>query len=236
MRMNGGVRKKVQNSIREIVFGMEDSLVSTLGAITGIAVGTGDTFVVVLSGIVLIFAEALSMAAGSYLSSKSSLEVYALRKRENKSRFLQNHVEGHDSMLALLQHKGLSETEIDAVHEALEGEHMAFMKELERREARLAPSLAPSPGISAIVMGVFYLAGGIFPIFPYAFLPVAEAIIPSIILTGVMLFGLGFWKGKVTKTDMLRSGLEMTSISLAAALIGYIVGRVASGLLVGIAV
>ncbi len=40
----GGMREKIQTSIREIVFGMEDALVSTLGAITGIAAGTGSTF------------------------------------------------------------------------------------------------------------------------------------------------------------------------------------------------
>ena len=49
------LQKAMQASIREIVFGMEDSLVSTLGAITGIAAGTGSTYVVILSGIVLIF-------------------------------------------------------------------------------------------------------------------------------------------------------------------------------------
>ena len=40
--MSGGfLRKQAERSIREIVFGLEDSLVSTLGAITGIAAGTG---------------------------------------------------------------------------------------------------------------------------------------------------------------------------------------------------
>lgn len=61
--------------IREIVFGLEDGLVSTLGAVTGIAAGSGSTYVVVLSGLVLIVVEALSMGAGSYLSEKSNREA-----------------------------------------------------------------------------------------------------------------------------------------------------------------
>jgi VIT1/CCC1 family predicted Fe2+/Mn2+ transporter len=64
-------------SIREIVFGLEDSLVSTLGAVTGIAAGTHDAYTVVLSGLVLIAVEAISMSAGSYLSSKSAAGVEA---------------------------------------------------------------------------------------------------------------------------------------------------------------
>lgn len=61
--------------MREIVFGLEDSLVSTLGTITGIAVGADNRFLIILSGLVLIAVEAVSMAAGSYLSSESVIET-----------------------------------------------------------------------------------------------------------------------------------------------------------------
>ena len=69
------IKRAVAESIREIVFGLEDSLVSTLGALTGIAIGSQNTFVVILSGLVLLAAEGMSMAAGSYLSSRSAFET-----------------------------------------------------------------------------------------------------------------------------------------------------------------
>ncbi len=65
----------IVDSMREIVFGLEDSLVSTLGAITGIALATRSTYIVILSGLVLIAAEGMSMTAGSYLSSKSAVDA-----------------------------------------------------------------------------------------------------------------------------------------------------------------
>lgn len=61
--------------MREIVFGLEDSFVSTLGAVTGIAAGAQNTEVVILSGLVIVSVEALSMSAGSYLSNKSANEA-----------------------------------------------------------------------------------------------------------------------------------------------------------------
>lgn len=67
--------RTVAESIREIIFGLEDSLVSTLGAITGIAVGTRNSYIVILSGLVIVITEVISMAAGSYLSSKSAYEA-----------------------------------------------------------------------------------------------------------------------------------------------------------------
>src|SRR3989338_4418162 len=61
-----------RGGVRDIVFGTQDGLVSTLGVLTGIAAGTGDSATVVIAGLVVICVESLSMAAGSYLSSKSN--------------------------------------------------------------------------------------------------------------------------------------------------------------------
>lgn len=88
--MKNTIRHVIVDSIREIIFGLEDSLVSTLGAITGIAVGTGSTYIVILSGLVLIAAESTSMAAGSYLSSKAAV---AARQTQTKkpARIVEEH-------------------------------------------------------------------------------------------------------------------------------------------------
>lgn len=64
--------KKIKSSIREIIFGLEDSLVTSLGTVTGVAVGTQNTFAILLSGVVVIFTSVMSMSAGSYLSSKAT--------------------------------------------------------------------------------------------------------------------------------------------------------------------
>jgi len=60
---------KVVAEIGEIIFGLEDGMVSTLGAITGIAVGSQEHFMVLLSGCVIIAVESVSMGIGSYISS-----------------------------------------------------------------------------------------------------------------------------------------------------------------------
>ena len=66
------LKKNIIGSVREIIFGLEDSLVSTMGAITGIAIGTQDRAIVVISGLVILAVEATSMAAGSFLSTETS--------------------------------------------------------------------------------------------------------------------------------------------------------------------
>jgi vacuolar iron transporter family protein len=57
--------------IRTIIFGVEDSLVSTTGLIAGLGVGTNNKSVVIVGGVVAIAVEAISMGAGEYLSDDS---------------------------------------------------------------------------------------------------------------------------------------------------------------------
>ncbi len=81
-----GFREEIAGFMREIVFGLEDSLVSTLGAVVGIAAGAPSRNIVILSGLVLVVVEAISMAAGSYLSSKSADEAEREFAREGKKK------------------------------------------------------------------------------------------------------------------------------------------------------
>jgi VIT1/CCC1 family predicted Fe2+/Mn2+ transporter len=69
------LKRKVRAVFGEIIFGGEDALISTLGAVTGIAAGSGSQYVVLLSGIVLLFSEGLSMTAGSYLQIRSEQQA-----------------------------------------------------------------------------------------------------------------------------------------------------------------
>lgn len=70
-----------QDYLRSIVFGFQDALVSTTGIVVGISIGTNNKQFIILSALVAISVEALSMAAGQYLSEKS---VHELPKSDHK--------------------------------------------------------------------------------------------------------------------------------------------------------
>lgn len=65
---------------RNLIFGVEDGLVSTVGLLSGIAIADVPRETIILTGIVLIFVEAISMAAGSFLS-EASVEELEVKKR-----------------------------------------------------------------------------------------------------------------------------------------------------------
>lgn len=62
--------------LRTIIFGVTDSLVSTVGLLAGIGVAGVPQTTIILAGVVYAFVEAFSMAVGNFLSEQSA-EEYA---------------------------------------------------------------------------------------------------------------------------------------------------------------
>lgn len=67
--------------VRTFVFGVEDSLVSTAGLLSGLAVADTPREIILTAGVVLICVEAFSMATGSFLS-EASAEKYLTKSDE----------------------------------------------------------------------------------------------------------------------------------------------------------
>jgi VIT1/CCC1 family predicted Fe2+/Mn2+ transporter len=84
--------------IWNLTFGVEDSLVSTVGLLSGVAVGGMDKSQVLLTGVVLIFVEAFSMGVGSMIAGQAKREVEL--KREVK--MLENLPGGFVMMISYL--------------------------------------------------------------------------------------------------------------------------------------
>ena len=58
--------------LRSFIFGVEDSLASTVGLLSGIAIAGVARETILLTGVILILVEAFSMAMGDFLSEYSS--------------------------------------------------------------------------------------------------------------------------------------------------------------------
>jgi VIT1/CCC1 family predicted Fe2+/Mn2+ transporter len=72
--------------IRNIFLGLNDGLVEILGAVSGFFAAFGNAVMVLVAGLTVAVAGALSMAAGAYIASSSEAEVR--RTEADKHRFL----------------------------------------------------------------------------------------------------------------------------------------------------
>lgn len=66
--------------LRNSIFGAEDSLVSTVGLLSGISFAGLSSREIVVSGAILVVVEALSMGAGTYISEDSANDLELHKK------------------------------------------------------------------------------------------------------------------------------------------------------------
>lgn len=223
-RRHGALAQFFSDGIRSIIFGLEDSLVSTLGALTGIAAGTADRFVIILSGVVIVIAEALSMTAGEYLSSKSAQEVWKKKMTDEERELDEEPDKEQHELVEFYRAKGYSDEDAGMLAGYVWKNRGWTMEEMAIHELKISPAMPERPTQGAIVMFCAYVIGGLFPLAPYLFLSLDIAIPTSIVATACMLFLVGASKAQVTHERWWKSGLEMILISLATALVGYLLG------------
>src|SRR3989338_4659463 len=63
-------------AIREVVFGFNDGMVSTVGFVVGVAAALSDPRIVLITGLAEVMAGGFSMFFGSYLSTKNQREFF----------------------------------------------------------------------------------------------------------------------------------------------------------------
>ncbi|MDP3992747.1 MAG: VIT1/CCC1 transporter family protein [bacterium] len=69
--------------LRNFIFGAEDSLVSTVGLLSGVSFAGLASREVILSGVILILVESISMGAGVYLSEDSANDLPQAGEHDN---------------------------------------------------------------------------------------------------------------------------------------------------------
>ncbi len=74
--------EELGKNIREIIFGVEDGAIGNLGLVVGMAQALAPNTLILLAGIATMFAQAISMFAGNYLSIKSEKEYFEVKRRE----------------------------------------------------------------------------------------------------------------------------------------------------------
>lgn len=83
--------KKIENNLREFVYGGMDGAVTTFAVVTGAAGANLGVRVILILGFANVLADGFSMAVGSYLSEKSDQDL-SVHKGDSKK-------EDHDSPL-----------------------------------------------------------------------------------------------------------------------------------------
>lgn len=216
----------VQAYIREVVFGAQDGMVSTLGAITGVAVGSQNHFVVVLAGLVVIAVESISMAMGSYTSSLSEKNIRRrmVREAEQESE-RESKADERKQLEEMFARDGWPEELRTKMAETAATDQKLWLREMTYRHLGLSPESSSRPVINGVFMFFAYIVGGLIPLFPYFFASISVSIPVSIGVTLAGLFILGALIGRYSRSGWVRGGTRIFLLGGTALLAGYAMGE-----------
>lgn len=212
--------------IREVIFGMQDGLISTAILVSSVYGATEDNFLTIVAGLAGGLGGMVSMGTGSLLSSRAEKEFTQAEIRREVNRISSNPEQERNDMVEILRHEGLSEEDAVIVADKLIRSPNVFVRTMIEKELGLSPDEATVPWKDAAVMSASFLLGAAVPIAPYVFLDGGIVVALSLVGTGVALFAMGVGKTALTKRNPVRSGAEILVIGLLAAMAGYFLGAV----------
>jgi len=218
----------IGSTIREVVFGMEDGMVSTLGAITGIAIGSQDHYTVILSGTVIIAVESISMSIGSYISNRSEYEVNQRRIEEEKEEIADFPEQEKQELLQMFIRDGWPSDLAIEMSETASKDPSLMLTEMTHRELLITHESPRDAFRNSIFMFFSYLIGGLFPLIAYLILPIQNAMPISVFITLIGLFGIGAVTTKYSKVSWFRAGGRVLLLGIVALVVGFLLGELVS--------
>ena len=225
-------RSSRSGTLRAVIFGVSDGLVSNLALVMGVAGAAGDQGrFILLAGVAGLLAGAFSMAAGEYISMQSQRELFERQIALERAELAAMPEEEEAEMASIYRAKGFTESEAASIAKRLFENPERALDTLVREELGLDPDELGSP-IGAASGSFFAFAfGAAVPVVPYLVTSGAPAFIASLALSLVALFGVGAGVSLLTGRSVVFSGARQVLIGAAAAGVTFVVGS-----LVGVSV
>ncbi|MQG10941.1 MAG: hypothetical protein FI716_05500 [SAR202 cluster bacterium] len=210
--------------LREVVFGAQDGLLSTVALVTGVAVAVENQTTVLVAGLAAALPGMLSMATGAFLGSRAERDVQRAEIAREAQELEDNPAEELAELVVLYQREGKTYQEARHLADEISEDKELWLRTLVEKELGISPDETSSPLKDALTMGIAFILAAVVPILPHFFLEGGPAIAVSIAaaLTGLFILGVG--KGRLVQRSPFFQGLEILTIGAISAGIGFGLG------------
>ena len=218
-------RSSRSGTLRAVIFGVSDGLVSNLSLVMGVAgAASQNPRFILLAGIAGLLAGAFSMAAGEYISMQSQRELFERQIELERAEMEMMPEEEEAELAASYRAKGFAPEEATRIAHRIFEDPKAALDMLVREELGLDPDQLGSPWGAAAGSFVAFAIGAVIPVIPYLFGGGTTVLAISLGLSLAALFTVGAGVSLLTGRGLLFSGARQLGIGLAAAIVTYIIG------------
>ncbi len=203
--------------LREIVFGLNDGLVTTLVFLMAISGGSSSNLLLIMLSEVL--AGGVSMTLGGYLSARTEREILDYRIATEKYEIEHEPEEERAELRQIYQRKGLQGPLLDRVVGYLTADKKRWHQAMIHDELGVVEDTKIHPLWQGLQVGFSFILGGLIPTIPVLFsLPQTRWWAYG--LTALTAMSLGAVKARYTQKGPFRAGLEF----LVVVTIGTVAG------------
>jgi vacuolar iron transporter family protein len=219
-------------SIRNVIYGVNDGLTATLGVLAGVGGATVNPRVVLIGGLSAMVASGVSMAGGAYLASKSQREVYEGQLAREAAEIEAMPDLERAELVQIYRSKGLTPEEAKTIVERITSDKKVWLETQAREELGLDVNQFENPAREGLVAGISTLIGGAIPVAGYllgrlvlgATVNGFAALVIAFVVSAGFLFAIGSARSFFTGKGGVRSGLEMLAVGSVVAALTYGVG------------
>ena len=225
-QIEGRHRATGGNALRAAVLGANDGLVSNLSLVMGVAGAAATGANILLTGFAGLLAGAISMALGEWLSVQSARELFAKQIEIERAELADNPEEEAHELALIYEAKGLPKDRAQELAQNLIANEAQALDTLAKEELGVDPEeLGGSAWIAAATSFALFAIGAVLPVLPFLMLEGQPAVMASLAVSAVGLFGIGAMITLLTGRGVLFSGFRQLLFGLAAAGITYGVGH-----------
>lgn len=227
--------------LQPVIFGGLDGILTSFAIVAGAAGGGLSISAVLVLGFSNIFADALSMGVGEFLSSKANNEWILSEKRREEWE-MQNFRDGEiQEMIDIYVGKGFTTEDATLVIETMAKYEGFFVDIMMQQELELQvpdEDHVEQSMKEGFVMFCSFAFFGTAPLLGYTLIPWIFPHLEShtlfqsaCVVTGLVLFLLGSIKSNFSRTNWFWSGCETLFLGGTCATVAYTIGYFVNGLL-----
>jgi vacuolar iron transporter family protein len=220
-------------NVREIVFGVQDGVLTTAGVLAGLSGAVSGRSQIILAALASTAAGALSMGAGAYLGTRAEIEVLRTEMRRARDQARSQPYIVQESLLEALAKEGLSREASYRAVRLLSSAPQALYSTAEEKIYGLTGGSFGNPVVDGLLMGIAFLAGAVVPLLPFVLCwSVQTGLIAGLGTTALVLFSVGYViEGRLAGYRYPAiAGARFLAIALGAAALGYVIGLAISPL------
>ncbi len=227
---------RLQDFLRQIVYGGNDGIVTTFAIVAGFAGAAADGvaqiggLAVLVFGLANLFADGVSMGLGEFLSARSEHDLYRQRRASELREIGANPEQERMELFEILRQRGLPPGQADTVTAQLI-DHPEIVADLMMTyEFGMANPDDENPAVNGLMTFTSFLIFGAIPLVPY-FLrePDTLSFQLSVLATGLALLALGLLRWAATGERLFRCVLETMAVGTTCALVAFLVGWIVGG-------